>query len=112
MDSEEVSLVWRWRNNPDIRKWSYTTKENSLDDHINFIESLRSGNYKKYFLVQRSGTPVAVFSLVNIKKKTAELGLYIGPSFHLKFFSTEIFYNILLFVFEEIKIRELYGYVK
>jgi UDP-4-amino-4,6-dideoxy-N-acetyl-beta-L-altrosamine N-acetyltransferase len=112
MNSEEVSLVWRWRNNPDIRKWSYNTQENRLNDHINFIESLRSSNDKKYWLVYRSGTPVAVFSLVNMKKKTAELGLYIGPLFHLKFFSTEIFYNTLLFIFEEIKMRELYGYVK
>jgi UDP-4-amino-4,6-dideoxy-N-acetyl-beta-L-altrosamine N-acetyltransferase len=112
MDSDEVSLVWRWRNNPDIRKWSYTIEEKSLDDHINFIESLRSGNDKKYWLVYRSGTPIGVFSLVNIKKKTAELGLYIGPTFHLKFFMVEFVYNTLLFIFEEIKIRELYGYVK
>jgi len=112
MDSEEVSLVWRWRNNPEIRKWSYSTKENSLDDHINFIGSLRSCNDKKYWLVQRSGTPIGVISLVNIRKKTAELGLYIEPAFHLKFFSVEFMYNTLLFIFEEIKMKKIYGYVK
>ena len=111
LDSEEARLVWRWRNNAKVRKWSYSNEEKSLDDHINFIESLGSCNDKKYWLVQRSGTPIGVISLVNTKKKTAELGFYIDPKFHVKIFSVEFLYNTLRFIFEEIKMKEIYGYV-
>ena len=50
---EEKEMILKWRNHPDIRKWMYNQDEIKLEEHLNFIDSLKLRKDKLYFLVKK-----------------------------------------------------------
>jgi len=74
-------MILGWRNHPNVKKWMYSQNDISLDEHLNFIESLKVKADSKYFLLKKKGELIGVidFTSINYKKKEAEIGLYSNP---------------------------------
>ena len=112
ISSDEISMVWEWRNNPHIRKWSYNREVNDLESHILYIDSLRDSPDKKYWLVFRKSIPIGVLSIVNINNHKGELGYYIAPEYQGNFYGVGFLYHSLQFLYKKTKIRELDRYMR
>ncbi|MFA5455040.1 MAG: UDP-4-amino-4,6-dideoxy-N-acetyl-beta-L-altrosamine N-acetyltransferase [Sulfurimonas sp.] len=78
---EEKKMVLLWRNHPTIKQWMYNNDDISLENHLNFIETLKDCTDRLYFLVKRDDDYIGVIDFTNIDKesKSSEFGLYASP---------------------------------
>ena len=73
---KEKKLILSWRNNPNIRKWMFTTETISLEQHLKFIETLKNSKDKQYFVVKDDNNYLEVIDFFNVTKTSLEMGLY------------------------------------
>ena len=75
---EEKKMILSWRNHPSIKQWMYNSSDIALENHLNFIESLKECTDKLYFLVKLDDDYIGVIDFTNIDKesKNSEFGLY------------------------------------
>lgn len=107
---DEKMLVLSWRNNPDIKKWMYTTEDISIENHLSFIRSLSSKKDKLYFLIKKDNEYLGVIDFIDIElEKSAEMGIYINPE--LKGFGTIFMQVIVDYAFNVLKIETLFSEV-
>lgn len=78
---EEKKMILSWRNHPSIKRWMYNNDDILLENHLNFIETLKSCADKLYFLVKQNSSYIGVIDFTNINKesKSSEFGLYANP---------------------------------
>jgi UDP-4-amino-4,6-dideoxy-N-acetyl-beta-L-altrosamine N-acetyltransferase len=107
---EEKKSLLEWRNNPIIRKWMCTKEEISLEEHLNFIESLKTKEDRVYFLVKQEMQDIGVVDLTDIKpKRSAELGIYANPK--LKGQGPLLMECIINYAFHTLELQQLYANV-
>lgn len=112
LDEEQVKQVWQWRNAPEIREFMYNKEIISIEDHLQFVRSLKKREDVGYWLVRKSDDPIGVTNLtdINIEKSSAELGYYMLPSKLNSGLGLEFAYNNLLFAFDtKIQCNSLHG---
>jgi UDP-4-amino-4,6-dideoxy-N-acetyl-beta-L-altrosamine N-acetyltransferase len=111
LTTDEKELVWRWRNHEAIRKWMYNKSVIAFENHLTFIEKLKTDCEKTYFLVKRNTVPIGVFSITLVEDGVVDLGFYLGPEYHHKKLSVEFYYQALEYLFEVLHFRKVIGYV-
>lgn len=79
LDTEQLTMVLAWRNHSDIRCWMLSNDEISLENHLQFLESLKNRADKRYFLVQQEDAYIGVIDLTDITQTSAEIGIYANP---------------------------------
>ncbi|MEW6108850.1 MAG: UDP-4-amino-4,6-dideoxy-N-acetyl-beta-L-altrosamine N-acetyltransferase [Nitrospirota bacterium] len=81
LSDREKSLIRRWRNCEDVRKWMYSDKLISRKEHSEFIKQLEKDSRNYYWLVRRNNIYLGVVSLqkVDFSHKNAYLGIYSNP---------------------------------
>lgn len=81
LSSEEIEFVRSFRNHNEIRKWMYSDDIIPLQDHINFINSLKENDRNYYWLVKMEEKYIGVISLsrIDFKHRNAYLGIYANP---------------------------------
>jgi len=81
LKDEEVDLVRKFRNHPEVRRWMYSDHEINKSEHIEFISSLVKEEKKLYFLVLQDNLCLGVISLnrIDLKNRHAYLGIYANP---------------------------------
>jgi UDP-4-amino-4,6-dideoxy-N-acetyl-beta-L-altrosamine N-acetyltransferase len=79
LDTQLLTMVLRWRNHSDIRRWMVNTEEILIDNHLQFVESLKGRSDKRYFLVQREDEYIGVIDFTDINQNSAEIGIYANP---------------------------------
>ena len=78
---EEKEMILKWRNYPEIRKWMYNQNEIKLEEHLNFIESLKSRKDKLYFLVKKEEEFIGVIDFTQlVEKKSVHMAIYSNPN--------------------------------
>ena len=79
---DEKKMVLDWRNDPNIRKWMFTQEIISLDNHLDYIESLDARKDRVYFLVKKASQMIGVIDFTNIdyEGKRTEFGIYTNPA--------------------------------
>jgi len=81
ISSEEKKMVLSWRNHQDIRKWMSNKKEITLEEHLNYVNSLSNKKDRIYFLVKELNEYLGVIDFTNIvENKYAEFGIYAKPA--------------------------------
>ena len=119
---EEKEMILKWRNHPEIRKWMYNQDEIKLEEHLNFIDSLKLRKDKLYFLVKKEDEFIGVIDFLDLDKKEIFYGIYskkkkkiMGVGRILNEISIDFAFNSLkahklkLEVFEDnIQVRNLY----
>jgi UDP-4-amino-4,6-dideoxy-N-acetyl-beta-L-altrosamine N-acetyltransferase len=78
---EEKKMILSWRNHPSIKQWMYNSNDILLENHLNFIETLKNCTDKLYFLVKREDDYIGVIDFTNINFQIGEcdFGLYTNP---------------------------------
>ncbi|NOR55562.1 MAG: UDP-2,4-diacetamido-2,4,6-trideoxy-beta-L-altropyranose hydrolase [Sulfurovum sp.] len=78
---EEKKMVLAWRNHPNVRKWMFSQETISLDNHLNYINSLHSIEDSVYFLVKEGAQAIGVidFTSIDYEKRNAKFGIYSNP---------------------------------
>ena len=74
-------MVLDWRNIEDIRKWMYNSDIISKEEHLEFVDTLKTNETKQYYLVSYKENYVGVIYFTDIDsiRKTAEFGIYTNP---------------------------------
>ncbi|EEL0699719.1 TPA: UDP-4-amino-4,6-dideoxy-N-acetyl-beta-L-altrosamine N-acetyltransferase, partial [Campylobacter jejuni] len=79
LNSQEIELIFKWRNHPDINQFM-KTKYIDFEEHLRFLKKLHQDSSKKYFLVFQDEQIIGVIDFVNITTKSCEFGLYAKPN--------------------------------
>ncbi|ENU5272828.1 UDP-4-amino-4,6-dideoxy-N-acetyl-beta-L-altrosamine N-acetyltransferase [Campylobacter jejuni] len=108
LNSQEIELIFKWRNHPDINQFM-KTKQIDFEEHLRFLKKLHQDSNKKYFLVFQDEQIIGVIDFVNITTKSCEFGLYAKPD--LKGVGQILMNEILKYAFEILKVDTLKAYV-
>ncbi|MBD3807229.1 MAG: UDP-4-amino-4,6-dideoxy-N-acetyl-beta-L-altrosamine N-acetyltransferase [Epsilonproteobacteria bacterium] len=106
---DEKIMVLGWRNHPNIKKWMYTQEDISLENHLKFIDSLKSNKDKLYFLLKESGEYIGVIDFYNFKDNSCDIGLYQNPN--LKGRGQNIMNTICKYAFGCLKLKSIFAEV-
>ncbi|MFW2353452.1 UDP-4-amino-4,6-dideoxy-N-acetyl-beta-L-altrosamine N-acetyltransferase [Aliarcobacter butzleri] len=110
LSQDEKKMILEWRNRLDIQKWMYTQNDISLEEHLKFIDSLKTIKSKLYFLVKKENTYIGVIDFTQIKpKKSLHMGIYTNPD--LKGYGKILLETIIYFSFEILKVEKIFSEV-
>ncbi len=102
---DEKKMVLDWRNDTNIRKWMFTQEIISLDDHLDYIESLNTRKDRVYFLVKKASQMIGVIDFPNIdyEGKRTEFGIYTNPA--LRGVGNVLMESIIDYAFNTLKVN-------
>ena len=107
---EQKEMVLIWRNSSEIRKWMYSQEEIELNDHLNFIESLKSRKDKLYFLVKKDKEYIGVIDFTEIiEEESLHIGIYTNPN--IKGNGKILLNKIIDYSFDNLKVKKIYSEV-
>ena len=110
LELEEKEMILKWRNHPEIRKWMYNQDEITLDEHLTFIESLKSRKDKLYFLVKKEDEFIGVIDFTQlVEKKSVHMGIYANPS--IKGNGAILLNKIINYSFNNLKVERVFSEV-
>ncbi|MFK5974980.1 MAG: UDP-4-amino-4,6-dideoxy-N-acetyl-beta-L-altrosamine N-acetyltransferase [Sulfurovum sp.] len=77
----EKEMILSWRNDKIIKKWMYKSEDITLDNHLEYIETLESSNSKQYCVVKKDNIYIGVvdFTNINFENSSTDFGLYANP---------------------------------
>jgi len=80
LSEADKKRIYDWRTDSRIAQ-NMRTSSFSYDQHLAFIEGLKTKTDRQYFLVTQNNKKIGVISLVDINtcSQKAELGLYVNP---------------------------------
>ena len=104
---DEKKMVLKWRNNPNVKQWMFTSNNISIQDHLNYIDLLKLKKDKIYFLVKNEDEYIGIidFTNINFEKNEAELGLYSNP--YLKGVGKILMEQVCNYGFEKLNLDKL-----
>ncbi|ECX4266014.1 UDP-4-amino-4,6-dideoxy-N-acetyl-beta-L-altrosamine N-acetyltransferase, partial [Campylobacter coli] len=79
LNLDKLKLVWQWRNDESVGQFMLN-KSIKFEEHLNFIEQLKTSKDKKYFLLFKENQAFGVIYFNNITNQTCEFGLYAKPN--------------------------------
>lgn len=108
LDSDQKAMVLEWRNSESVSKYTHT-KQITFDEHLSFIEDLKTLEDKKYFLVKNDSANLGVINLTHIdkKEKSSELGLYKNPFCTHKGVGSLLLRTIITYGYDILKLQKL-----
>ncbi|EAC1619367.1 UDP-4-amino-4,6-dideoxy-N-acetyl-beta-L-altrosamine N-acetyltransferase [Campylobacter jejuni] len=108
LNLDKLKLVWQWRNDESVGQFMLN-KSIKFEEHLNFIEQLKTSKDKKYFLLFKENQAFGVIYFNNITNQTCEFGLYAKPN--LKGVGQILMNEIKKYAFEILKVDTLKAYV-
>ena len=110
LSQEEKMMILVWRNKIDIQKWMHTQNDISLEEHLDFINSLKKIKDKLYFLVKKDNIYIGVIDFTQIKpNESLHMGIYANPD--LKGYGKILLETIIYFSFEILKVEKIFSEV-
>lgn len=109
LNTQMLTIVLSWRNDPNVRQWMLNSDEISMENHLRFVESLKQQSDKRYFLVQREGEYIGVIDLTDITQTSAEIGIYANPQMHGV--GDTLMKAMIDYAFTTLKVRTLFATV-
>ncbi len=108
LNLDKLKLVWQWRNDESVGQFMLN-KSIKFEEHLNFIEQLKTSKDKKHFLLFKENQAFGVIYFNNITNQTCEFGLYAKPN--LKGVGQILMNEIIKYAFENLKVNTLKAYV-
>ena len=109
LDASEVMKVREIRNQVGVRKNMYTDHEIGLDEHLAWIEGLRSSNTSDFFAVYKAGELVggAGISAINQAHKRADWAFYLSENWQGKGVGASVEYHFINHCFDAYDLHKL-----
>ncbi len=110
---DEKLMVLRERNHPDVKKWMFTKEDIKEEEHLSFIEGLKSRDDAFYWLMKYDGKPVGVLSIIHcdLNEEEGEPGYYLFASEQDAGNGLEMQYCYKKFFFEILGVKKLIGHL-
>ena len=114
LPQEQLLQILNWRNSEEVRIWMYSKDEISVEDHLNFCESLSKQTSSAYFMVLKNETAIGVVSLINYNEieQSGEIGFYLNPQYLKSGVGLDVFYVGLELLFKEYNLNKVIGFVR
>lgn len=107
LSDAQKAMVLTWRNHEKIKAFMYTTHTISEKEHLRFIESLKTAQDKRYFLVYNEDVAIGVIDFTHITPLRATIGLYANPTLSRKGVGKELMRAIITYGFETLHVKRL-----
>ncbi|WP_040925505.1 GNAT family N-acetyltransferase [Saccharomonospora marina] len=73
-------LLLAWRNDPETRRWSHTTNEIALEDHLNWLRGVLASPARELFVAETGdGTPAGTVRFDRLDDTTWEVSITVAP---------------------------------
>ena len=104
LSNEEKLLIYQWRNNEQIRKQMSNSRPIPINEHLSFIEKLKTVSDKTYWLVFLGNTPIGVVDLYDFHDNRCWWGIYVAPDLIGQSFGFALEFSLLELVFNRLKL--------
>ena len=74
----DLELLWRWANDPDVRRNSISTDVISLEDHTKWFRRKTGSNASRIYILERAGVPIGQVRYDRVSPEEAEIGVSIA----------------------------------
>jgi len=107
LGQKEKEMILEWRNHPKVRKWMYNQERIKLEEHLSFIDGLKSRNDKLYFLVKKQDEYIGVIDFAQlVKKVSVHIGIYSNPN--LKGNGNILLHTLIDYSFKNLKVKRVF----
>jgi UDP-4-amino-4,6-dideoxy-N-acetyl-beta-L-altrosamine N-acetyltransferase len=102
LSNSEKQIILEWRNHLNNRKWMFNQDIILWEDHLNFIEKLKSSVEAYYWLVAKDEKPIGGINLIHVQteKRMAEIGYFLDPEKQGGGLGLDFVFNALKFAFD------------
>lgn len=110
LESDDIELVRNWRNSPDVAPYMYNETHISEEQQIKWFEKISNENSSVYWIIEFEGKKLGLASLTGIDKTLSSCywAFYLGDlSVRGGGIGAKIEYNVLEYVFNELKLNKL-----
>ncbi len=107
LDEKDLKMILEWRNDIRVRKWMFDNEIISLNDHLNFIESLKNKSDRAQFLIKKKEKKLGTVNIynINLKNKRCVGGYYCNPSLINTGVGILLAYLVLVLSFDVLKLH-------
>ena len=111
---EDIELVRNWRNSPEVSQYMYTEDHITKEQQEKWYQKIQQEENSKYWLIKYGDEKLGVANLADIDKRNSKCfwGFYLGNTdIRGKGIGAKVEFNVLKYVFEELKLNKLCGEV-
>lgn len=110
---ENLEKMVHWRNDPEVSSFMFDRSQFTLSNQLIWFQNILNDKTRVQFIIRikESEIPIGVANLMNLDhyQKTCEWGYYIGEvNYRLSCFAIEAQYLMIEYVFETLKMENLY----
>lgn len=111
LNNSELLMILKERNHPNVKKWMVSKDDITKEEHIEFVNGLKSRDDAYYWLIYHNDKPVGVLSLIHCDydKEEGEAGYYLFNSYQDEGIGLDLHYNYKKFFFEYLHLKNLPG---
>ncbi|MGI4836741.1 MAG: UDP-4-amino-4,6-dideoxy-N-acetyl-beta-L-altrosamine N-acetyltransferase [Janthinobacterium lividum] len=108
-DADVQARVRQLRNQPDVRRYMYTSHEIGEVEHQAWLDSLRGNARQSVFVVMLDEQPIGIVSLnaISATQKTADWAFYLDPQVQGKGFGSLVEFWLLDHAFDDAGLEKL-----
>ena len=110
LTESESDEVLQGRNDEQVRRWMVSDRFISLEEHRNFIASLKICSTQLYFRVERRSRFAGVYSLTELRNQSAVGGFWITTHARERLLGLSVVFNSISYVFKNYPIGTIRGY--
>ena len=110
LNEQESAEVLRGRNDAEVRRWMTTDRVIAPDEHSKFMQSLKASNTQIYLKVDRNGHFAGVYSLTDIRDRSAVGGFWVSDYARRRLLSLCVVFQSIRYVFETFPVEMIRGY--
>lgn len=109
MTEKDLDMVLGWRNHAEIRRYMYTRREISRDEHVRWFRGESQNPARHLLIYEDENTPLGFLSFSEINDSpVAEWGFYVSP--HAPKGTGQRLGNVALsYAFNHLKVHKVYG---
>lgn len=107
---DDIELVRNWRNSPDVAPYMYNEMHITAEQQVKWFDKISNDNTSRYWIIEYEGKKLGLASLTGIDKTLSSCywAFYLGDlSVRGGGIGAKIEYNVLEYVFNELKLNKL-----
>ena len=107
LDKKTLLKILSWRNHESVKAYMYNDQNIGEKEHFTFVQSLKTRNDKRYFLVRDDNEEIGVIDFNAISSHSALMGLYANPFLTQKGVGSKLMEAIIAYAFETLSVQVL-----
>lgn len=111
LDEQQKKEILEYRNHPEVRRWMCSTDIIPLQNHLNYIESLKTRDDAFYWAVFNEDGMCGGISLTDVHDGCADEGIFLNPNMTGKGLGTRITRTSFLLYFTVFGLDRIYSLV-